>query len=208
MATSLLRREEYNALSTLSIDGKILDIGGSKESGYQELIKGEHTFVTANIQAKHAPDLIFDAEQAWPVEDGSYQGVLFMNVLEHLYGYERAVQEAKRVLAPGGKIAGAVPFMFNVHGSPDDYFRFTKSALEKLFLDAGFTDVRVTELGTGAFSVIYHTLLGFMRWNWVAMPFAALFKGMDRILFAIKPNNRMSARYMPLGYYFEASAPK
>ena len=43
---SFFRREEYKALAQLSIDGKILDVGGSKKSGYHELIKGNHTIIT------------------------------------------------------------------------------------------------------------------------------------------------------------------
>ncbi len=206
MTVSLLRREEYRAFSALSMRGKILDVGGSKRSGYHELIKGEHTFVVANIQAAEEPDLAFDAEEPWPIEDASYDGVLFVNVLEHLYKYEHAVKEARRVLVPGGKLAGAVPFMFGVHGSPQDYFRFTKSALERLLLEAGFADVKVVELGTGGFSAAYHVFFGFMRWGWLARACIALSKNLDRFLSMLKPDSGMNAAHMPLGYYFEASS--
>ena len=85
MATrSFLRREEYKALARLSIDGRILDVGGSKKSGYHELIKGDHVITTGNINESYGTDLVFDAQQRWPVEDGSFDAVLFVNVLEHL----------------------------------------------------------------------------------------------------------------------------
>jgi SAM-dependent methyltransferase len=201
---SFLRREEYAALSKLCIGGAILDVGGSKKSGYHELIKGNHTITTGNIDASYGTDLIFDAEEKWPFEDASFDGVLFINILEHLYRYKAAVTEAKRVLKQGGIVAGVVPFMFNVHGSPGDYFRYTRSTLEKVFSEEGFADVRIQELGTGAFSVIYHCLLGFVRFEWLATPLIAFFGGIDKLIFALKPDNKMSAREMPLGYYFEA----
>src|SRR5688572_1035938 len=116
---SLLRRAEYARLGKLSLEGKILDVGGSVSSGYQELIGGTHTFVTANIDAASGADIVFDAEEAWPVEEGSYDAVLFINLLEHLYRYEVAVREAHKALRPGGQVIGVVPFMYNVHGSPD-----------------------------------------------------------------------------------------
>ncbi|MEA2701845.1 MAG: hypothetical protein QOE22_554 [Candidatus Parcubacteria bacterium] len=202
---SFLRREEYAALSKTVLDGKILDIGGSKKSGYHELLGGNHEIVTANINADYGTDLVFDAEETWPIEDASFDAVLFVNVLEHLYRYEHAVSEARRVLKRGGKVAGVVPFMFNVHGSPNDHFRYTRHTLERTFADAGFTDTRIRELGTGAFSVVYHCLIGFVRWDWLATPLIVLARALDRIVLWIRPANKMSAAYMPLGYFFEST---
>ena len=201
---SFLRREQYKALSRLSIDGTILDIGGSKKSGYHELIKGEHTILVGNINESYGIDLVFDAQEPWPFEDKSYDAVLLVNVLEHLYSYRTALEETKRTLKDGGIVAGVVPFMINVHGSPNDHFRYTRSTLERVFEELGFKDVRVEELGTGAFSIIYHCLLGFVRWNWMADVLIPIFGGIDRLIWKLKPGNKMSAKEMPLGYYFEA----
>jgi SAM-dependent methyltransferase len=202
---SFLRREEYEALAGLSVDGAILDVGGSKKSGYHELIKGQHTIVTGNIDASYGVDVVFDAEKRWPFSDSSFDGVLLVNILEHLYRYDVALDESYRVLKPGGIVAGVVPFLFNVHASPNDYFRFTKSTLLRMFGDRGFRHVRVRELGTGAFSAAYHLLLGFVRWSALATPLIWLARVLDRLLLAVRPGNKMSAEWMPLGYYFEAT---
>jgi SAM-dependent methyltransferase len=205
MATkSFLRREEYKALAKLSITGDILDVGGSKKSGYHELIAGTHTITTGNIDASYGIDVVFDAQKPWPFQENSFDGVLLVNILEHLSDYQVAVRESHRVLRERGVVAGVVPFMFNVHASPNDFYRYTKSALVKMFTDAGFVDIEVTELGTGAFSVIYHCLLGFVRFEWLATPLIALFGGIDKVILFLKPDNKMSAKEMPLGYYFTA----
>lgn len=201
---SFLRREEYKELSKLSLDGSLLDVGGSKKSGYHELIKGDHTITTGNIDASYGADVIFDAEKEWPFPNESFNGVLLVNVLEHLYRYDIALKETARVLKSGGTCAGVVPFLLNVHGTPDDYFRFTRSTLQRVFEDNGFHEIEIRELGTGAFSVIYHCLLSFVRWEWLATPLIALFRSMDRLLLLAKPDNKMSVKEMPLGYYFEA----
>lgn len=199
---SLLRREEYAALSRLTIDGAILDVGGSNKSGYHELIKGDHAITVGNIDASYGIDLTFDAQETWPFPDASFDAVLFINLLEHLFHYENAVREAYRVLRPGGQVVGVVPFMFNVHGSPSDHFRYTRFTIERTFSDSGFIVEEIAELGTGAFSVVYHCLIGFVRWNWLADALIPVFMGLDRLVLWFKPDNKMSAREMPLGYYF------
>lgn len=201
---SFLRIEEYKRLAKLHLDGEILDVGGSKKSGYHELIKGNHKITTANIDASYGTDVIFDAQQTWPVADASYSGVLFINVLEHVFDYKAAVNESCRVLKNGGLMIGIVPMMFNVHGSPSDYFRYTRFSIEKITSEAGFKSVEITELGTGAFSVIYHCLIGFMKWSWMYVPAMYIARKLDGLVSLLKPNNKMSAKFMPLGYYFEA----
>jgi SAM-dependent methyltransferase len=204
---SFLRREEYKALSELIIDGAILDVGGSKKSGYHELIKGDHTFMVGNIDEAYGIDVVFNAEQAWPFEKETFSAVLFINLLEHLYGYREAVREAHRVLVPSGRLVGVVPFMLNVHGTPSDHFRYTRFTIDRLLKEEGFDEIDIRELGTGAFSVIYHCLIGFVRWNWMASLLIPLFGAMDRFIGVVKPGNKMSAAYMPLGYYFTARKP-
>ena len=201
---SFLRREQYKELAKLSIDGKILDVGGSKKSGYHELIGGLHEITTGNIDESYGTDVIFDAQEPWPFDGNSFDGVLLVNILEHLYHHEKALEEAFRVLKSGGTLAGVVPFMFNVHASPHDYFRYTKAALTNRLADAGFSDIEVRELGTGAFSVIYHCLIGFARFNWMADIGIGLARFLDALVLKLKPDNKLSAKQMPLGYYFEA----
>ncbi len=202
---SFLRQEQYFALQKLKVDGEILDVGGSKKSGYLELIGGNHTVVVGNIDPSYGIDIVFDAEKTWPFANGRFDCVLFINLMEHLFDYHTALREAHRVLKPGGKIVGVVPFMFPVHGSPSDYFRFTSFALDRILKNANFHHPIVEELGTGSFSVIYHTLIGFVRWNWLVRPLIWLSRKCDGFLIFLKKNNKMSSKLMPLGYYFEAT---
>jgi SAM-dependent methyltransferase len=201
---SFLRREEYKALSKLCINGDILDVGGSKKSGYHELIRGNHKIIVGNIDELYGIDIVFDAQKTWPFKDSNFACVLFINVLEHLFDYKIAISEAHRVLKDEGKIVGVVPFMLNVHETPDDYFRYTKSALEKILSSAGFKSIEIKELGSGSFSVIYNILIGFMRWVWLASLMIFIFRCLDRLFFILKSNSKMTVKYMPLGYYFEA----
>ena len=201
---SFLRREEYKMLSKLYADGDILDVGGSKKSGYHELILGEHKIITGNIDPSCDADVLFDAEKVWPFGNSQFSCVLFVNVLEHLFDYKFAVGEGYRVLKSGGKVAGVVPFMLNIHGTPNDYFRYTKSALQKILSTAGFKSIRIKELGSGAFGVTYSALVGFIRWQWLASPVISICKFLDKMVLRLRLSDKMTGKNMPLGYYFEA----
>jgi SAM-dependent methyltransferase len=50
-----------------------------------------------------------DVEEPLPFDDASFDVVVAAELLEHLHDPERLLEEAKRVLRPGGTIAGSVP---------------------------------------------------------------------------------------------------
>ena len=207
---SLLRKLQYEELSKIKIDGKVLDLGGDRRSGYHELIAGDHQISVVNINKECEVDLNFNIEQAFPIGDETYDAILCLNVLEHIFNYQNVLNEGFRVLKHGGKFIGATPFLFNVHGSPDDYFRYTKSALEKMFKQAGFKDIIIRELGSGVFSVLFQLKYGFYRINFIrnlAMRFHVMLDQIliNKILKSIRPSHHLSVKKLPLGYFFIAS---
>jgi len=205
---SLLRKCEYEEISKLKIDGTILDLGGDKRSGYHELIRGEHKIEVVNLNRECGPDYEFDLEEIFPLKNESYDCVLCLNVLEHVFNFQNIVNESFRILKPGGRLIGAVPFLFNVHGSPNDYFRYTKSALVRVTTDAGFKDIEIKELGFGLFSVIYQLKFGLYRPNFIKYVAMNLGVFLDKIILhkflkIIRPNHHLTQEYLPLGYFFE-----
>jgi SAM-dependent methyltransferase len=203
---SLLRRAQYEELKKFKIDGNVLDLGGARRSGYHELIGGAHTIHVANIQAGDDVDLVFDAEKEFPIDDETYSAVICLNVLEHVFEYQHAVNESFRVLKKDGVLIGSTPFLHAVHGSPDDYFRYTRSAFEKIFRKAGFREVEIKELGTGAFGVIHELLSGLYRLGFIKeiLKYQTVF---DKLLWLIKKDNKLTEKFMPLGYFFVARKP-
>jgi SAM-dependent methyltransferase len=55
-----------------------------------------------------------DAEEPLPFEDASFDVVVAAELLEHLREPQRLVDEAARVLRPGGILAGSVPNAFRL----------------------------------------------------------------------------------------------
>ncbi len=200
---SLLRKGQYDLLSQLTINGEILDLGGVKNSKYHNFIKGDHRITSANLKAAEA-DLTINAEEPFNLPAESYQAVICLNLLEHLFNYQNAVRESYRILKAGGELIGSTPFMFHVHGSPDDCFRYTKSALEKIFKQAGFKEVEIKELGSGVFGIVYQTTIDFYRLRWLNALARIFFLFLDGILNLLWPNSYLSKKYFPVGYFFRA----
>lgn len=165
---SILRRQEDAVLGKLAFSGKVLDLGGHRRSSYFMQMQSVQPIEIANFDA-HTPgthkessgaDHIFDFEKPFPLKDATYDAVLCVNVLEHIYNHSNVIREAHRILTRSGSLHITVPFFFNIHASPDDYFRYTRSALVRMLADAGFVDIEISELGFGPLSAIFQNFGG------------------------------------------------
>lgn len=46
--------------------------------------------------------MVFDIQEPFSIESGTFDALLSMNVLEHIYGFDNALLETSRVLKKGG----------------------------------------------------------------------------------------------------------
>lgn len=206
---SLLRRCQYDEMAKLTVAGRVLDLGGDRRSGYHELLGGSHKIEVVNLNEACQPDFRFNIEESFPLAAETYDAVICLNVLEHIFNFQNVLNESARVLKPGGRFIGATPFLFNIHGSPDDYFRYTGSALRRAFASAGFREARVAELGYGLFSVGYQLTFGLYRFNSIRSLAMRTAVGLDKALLhkllkLARPGHRLTQMFLPLGYFFEA----
>lgn len=112
----------------------VLDIGGGRVTtnhSYEDIFPNRHTF---DIDPERLPDTVGDVHSL-PFADNSHGFILCTEVLEHLHSPQKAIDEMKRVLTPGGKILLTTRFVFPIHDAPIDYFRFSKYGLQLLFKD-------------------------------------------------------------------------
>lgn len=116
-----------------SIAGDVLIIGAGKEP-YHRLMLESSSIITTDIEAGEGIDSVADAHQL-PFPNKSFDSIIAIEVFEHLRDPKLATSEIYRVLRPGGVVILTVPFMFHVHGDPQDYNRFTASGLAVLFGD-------------------------------------------------------------------------
>ena len=200
---SIMREHQYQELAKVSLSGTILDLGGSKKGGYQELVKGEHVFTSVNISDEYPHDLKFDIEEKFPLEDNSYDNVLTMNLVEHIFDTHNVFSETSRVIKPGGLFVTAVPYMHHIHGSPDDFVRYTDSAYRKFADKYGFEVVYIEPLGYGLFSLIFQTMTIYktLPFPWLYNSFKFIFVSLDKVL-QIIPYYKKLADKIPLGYFW------
>ncbi len=81
---------------------------------------------------------VFYDGKIFPLPDGSFDGVLCSQVLEHVFTPEAFLGEIRRVLRPGGVLVLTVPFMWDEHEQPHDYARYSSFGLRALLERAGF----------------------------------------------------------------------
>jgi len=83
--------------------------------------------------------------EALPVEDGAFDVVVCVQVLEHVEDPASGVRELHRVTRPGGRVLLSTHGAMVYHPNPVDYWRWTHAGLERLFHENGeWSSVTVT----------------------------------------------------------------
>jgi SAM-dependent methyltransferase len=116
-----------------------------------------------------------------PLRDACVDCVLCMVVLEHTRDPRRVLSEFARVLKPGGELTMVVPFLWEEHQIPHDFFRFTRYGVQLLFESLPFRVELLRPMG-GFFRVCARrsvNLLGFFQesWRWPLFVLFAPFFG-------------------------------
>jgi len=119
--------------------GRLLDLGcGNKpyETLYQPLTNYQ---VGCDVMQsdKNRVDVLCPVTEL-KFNDSEFDTVLCTQVLEHVFEHDKMMKEVHRVLRPGGHIILTVPFAWELHEEPYDFFRYTKHALKELFEQSGF----------------------------------------------------------------------
>jgi SAM-dependent methyltransferase len=127
----------------LPSDAVVLDVGAG-DAPYRELF-AHCDYRTCDWEnSVHALQVDFIASaDALPVADGSLDAILLTQVLEHVPDPSAVVREAARVLHSGGLAAITVPFVWELHEMPFDFWRFTPSSLERIIAGAGFGEIDI-----------------------------------------------------------------
>ena len=135
------------------LGGNLLDVGCGKKP-YKNLIlqnKKITHYTGLDIQdaldyGGEKPELIWQ-QNTIPAADNTFESAFATEVFEHVYNISEELKEIHRVLKPGAHFIATVPFLWPLHETPHDHYRYTPFALQKLMTDAGFTVVKTVGIG-------------------------------------------------------------
>jgi SAM-dependent methyltransferase len=153
-------------------------------------------------------DIRGDLEQL-PLRCRSVDCILCMVVLEHTRNPRQVLTEFARALKEGGTLRLVVPFLWEEHQAPHDYFRFTRYGVAALFDSLPLRIELLRPMG-GFFWVCARrsvNLLGFFQrgWKWALFVLLAPFFGLmlPLILFSLDGLDRQ--QNFSLGFVIRAT---
>ncbi len=117
-----------------------------------------------------------------PLVSYSVDCILCMVVLEHTRNPELVLREFARILKPEGTLLMVVPFLWEEHQAPHDYFRFTRYGVRALFERTPLRLDLLKPIG-GFFWVCARRSVGFLGffqggWRWIFFFLLAPFFGL------------------------------
>ncbi|QOG12162.1 class I SAM-dependent methyltransferase [Arcobacter sp. FWKO B] len=134
------------------IKGICLDVG-SGNSPYKKYLKNITMYIsvdkndTSATTYKNNTNMINADAKSLPFENNYADTILLNQVLEHIDDYEKVLTEIKRVLKYNGKCVISVPFIYHIHGEPNDYFRFSEYGLRYMLKKHGYKIIEYHYLG-------------------------------------------------------------
>ncbi len=176
-----LIESEVKYASRLLKDGQIvLDAGAGEARHRIQFPRGRYFALDAGYGDANWDyskiDICGDLEHI-PLRNDSVDCILCMVVLEHTRNPRQVLLEFARVLKPGGTLIMVVPFLWEEHQAPHDYFRFTRYGVQLLFESSVFRLDLASPIG-GYFWLCARrsvALLNFFQggWRWIAFVFLA-----------------------------------
>jgi SAM-dependent methyltransferase len=147
--------------------GNVLDVGCGNQP-YRNLIKNANYHGIDHIAAKTfsmktIKDIKYYNGIDFPESSDSYDVVLHTEVLEHIKDTNYFLKECSRVLKKNGKMLFTIPFSYRFHYIPNDYYRYTPSALHEILLESGFNDIKIINQGTDITVACYKLITVFFR---------------------------------------------
>jgi SAM-dependent methyltransferase len=99
-----------------------------------------------NRSYANKPDINWDGVVI-PLGDGTVDCAMATEVLEHCPYPEKTLTEIHRVLKPEGVLFITVPFIWMLHETPYDEYRYTPFALKRIVESSGFKIIELSALG-------------------------------------------------------------
>jgi len=203
---TLLRVLQIYECFNIDLYGTSIEFGtiDNKDKTFSNFVKGESKFHYSNkISNQKLKVFCSDLTKKLSIPSKKYNNVLFFNILEHLPEYKLVFSEIYRIVKKGGFFIGSVPFIYQIHAAPNDYFRFSKQFLKLNLKKYKFKQVKIKTLGFGPFIASYSLLWPYLKFlpllSQICLLLAYILDSFIQVL--VKTNLK---EIFPLGYFFIA----
>lgn len=146
---TMLRRMELDHIASLDASGLMLDFGGGRTANYTRFLPDGLDVRSVNISDEFQPTDLVTPGNPIPYGDAHFDTAMTFNVLEHIYDDVAAMKDLTRVLKPGGVLHISVPWIYPVHGHPDDFHRHAPNWWAVTLDQLGYSDVTLLPLVFG-----------------------------------------------------------
>lgn len=146
------------------VRGRLFDYG-SGGAPYRALFPGVTDYIRADVTPGPQVDRLLGPDGRTAEPDAGYDAVLSTQVLEHVADPGLYLHECRRLLRPGGGLLLTTHGMYEEHGCPYDFTRWTGRGLVRLAEAAGLEVLAAHKLCTQFRAVIQlqHYLVGALR---------------------------------------------
>lgn len=127
----------------------VLDLGCGKKP-YFDLFQtstyiGLDTPLSGHSHMDEPIDVLFDGKSI-PIKNNTIDTVLMIEVLEHVKDTNRLLSDVNRIITYEGRLILTVPFIWEEHEIPYDFYRFTSFGIANKLSNNGFTIQYMTKI--------------------------------------------------------------
>jgi SAM-dependent methyltransferase len=189
------------------LEGPVIDLGCGTSQYKADILQIAQPYIGVDwensFHDRSCVDITANLSEKLPLEDNYAGTVVSFQVMEHLSEPGFFLSECQRILRPGGLLLITVPFMWQVHEAPYDFFRFTRHGLEYLLKKNGFVETQIHET-TGFWQMWvlkfnYHSLRfaqGAFKYFWIPVWWAG--QALSPFLDKLDPDPQETASYRVL----------
>ena len=201
---SILRTLQLQEFKKIKLKGHCLEFGANKNIN-RNFLKSNSTkykAIYSNIEKKNKLYVYLDLEKKINYRT-KFDNIIVYNVLEHIFNVDVSLKNINYLLKKNGNFYGSTPFIYRVHGAPDDFSRYSKSFLELKLKNNKFKDIKIKEIGLGPFLASFSLLRGYFKYLPIIYNIILfLIILIDKFLIFIMKNN--PKKIFPIGYVFSA----
>lgn len=149
---SIFRKLQNNLVQEFALENSfklVVEIGGTHQFNNRQFFGADTMYILTNLKGEDC-DQIEDITQL-SFASNNIESILCISVLQHVFDFNKGIDEILRVLKPGGKALITNGFMFPVC-MQQDFFRFTPVFWEKRLQNEQVT-FKIISIGNQYYSI-------------------------------------------------------